>query len=138
MIIALALASATSLACPGALVVHQDRSFAAPGWSIGMMAGHRRPRPGGHPLSGVSLSDGPPAEQAFLAPDASERAGGRLVNRWSLAPQPRGYWLTCEYDSAGAYLNQRLPDEIGQCRVRYDAADRVLKDGSAVTCEAGK
>lgn len=134
MITALALAAATSLACPGALAVHRDRSFEAPGWTVGFLPGHRRPRPGSHALSGVSLSDGPPAEQAFLAPDDSDRAGGALTNRWSLGRSPRGYWLICEYESSGANLSRRLPPEIGQCSVRYDASDRVLKDGRAVAC----
>ena len=123
-----------ALACPAQLIVRQNQAANAGGWTVGILPGHHRPRSGRHALSNISIAEGPPEQQGFLAPDDSRRAEGGLVNRWTLGPSKLGYWLICEYEDSGANLNLRLGGEIGRCAIRYDAHDHVLTDSRAISC----
>ncbi|RYF90262.1 MAG: hypothetical protein EON95_17280 [Caulobacteraceae bacterium] len=71
-------------------------------------------------LMTVLLSDGPPAEQAYLAPDESRAEGSRTTNVWVLGRNRRNIWLTCQYDGADVALTRRLPADIIECEAIYD------------------
>lgn len=77
--------AATRLECPASLVVAQDVSGLATGWTAVDLA-----TDGGHRLLGAAVSEGPPQELRTLKPDhavgLSDR--GRLVQqfRWSRPP----------------------------------------------------
>jgi hypothetical protein len=71
-------------------------------------------------LMTVLLSDGPPSEKAYLAPDQSTTEGSRTSNVWVLGRQMKNVWLTCQYDGTDVVLTRRLPADIIECEAVYD------------------
>ena len=71
-------------------------------------------------LSGLTVFDGPPEELASLVPDGDSEDGKTTTESWTLAANPRGYWITCHYASTTVTLTQRLPDSAARCDVVRD------------------
>jgi hypothetical protein len=97
--------------CPDALQVEQH-AVAVPGsfQTFDAEAGHR--------WVSAQFSDGPPNEQAWLAPDTTRKNGSSFINVWRLSP---GTWLACGYTGTSLVAAIRLPDSVHKCEVRYDA-----------------
>jgi hypothetical protein len=68
-------------------------------------------------LAGATLFDGPPEELAALVPDGGNEDDTTTTEFWTLAANPRGYWITCRYASTTVTLTQRLPDSATRCEV---------------------
>ncbi len=64
-------------------------------------------------LSGASLFDGPPEEQASLVPDNADSDGPSL---WTLASSsPSGYWLSCDYANGLVRITRQLAANSSRC-----------------------
>jgi len=73
-----------------------------------------------HQWTNAQFSEGPPSEQAWLAPDTTGRQGKALVNTWTFVNSPEGIWLSCGYAGTSIVVARRLPDTIRRCEVRFD------------------
>ena len=100
-------------ACPRTITVEQRASAPAPDWSVSY-SGYETA------LQGVTIFEGPPAEQASLVPDSEKTSGDNLIQVWRLSKSDRGYWLQCNYANTTAQIAQRLPASIARCDVVYD------------------
>ncbi len=71
-------------------------------------------RPGRLWLSGVSLYDGHPRDNAVLVPDedSATAPGWRFEGDY-----PDGKWLSCDYSMGHVRLYRKLDDSIAQCNV---------------------
>jgi len=100
-------------ACPAQLTVAQTASAPDPQWTVSYS---------GYPtaVAGVTIFDGPPAEQASLVPDSEKTAGDTIRQTWELAKSDRGYWLQCNYANTTAQISRRLPADVTRCEVAYD------------------
>jgi len=100
-------------ACPATIAVEQKASAPAPDWTVSY-SGYETA------VAGVTIFDGPPAEQASLVPDNEKTSGDNIIQTWQLAKSARGYWLQCNYANTTAQISRRLPAEITRCDVIYD------------------
>ena len=93
------------VACPATIQVSQRVMTPPAGWSVDATTTQT------HKLSGATLYDGPPKEQASLVPDS------RLPDKstWLLRPNPRGYYLECRYGEVA--LSRRIANELKQCEL---------------------
>ena len=79
----------------------------------------------GQTLVYIDIFDGPPEQQADLAPDQSTPgAGGTTTNTWKLQPGADGLYVKCGYGKklAGPYARMetiRLPGSVKGCRAEY-------------------
>jgi len=65
----------------------------------------------------VTFFDGPPAEQASLAPESDD--GVRSI--WTFDPAaPKGIWVACGYQGTQILLQQKLRAGIRKCIVTFD------------------
>jgi hypothetical protein len=76
--------------------------------------------PGAHHWDNVAFSDGPPEQNAWLAPDSTQHHGKSFTNTWTFASGGNGTWLSCGYTGTSVVLSRRLPDNTRRCQVRYD------------------
>lgn len=111
----LAIAQAT---CPPTVAVEQKASAPTPEWAV-TYSGYRTA------IAGVTVFDGPPAEQASLAPDQEKTRGNDVIQTWQLPKSDRGYWLQCNYANTTAQVSRRLPAGARQCVVVYDHNERL-------------
>lgn len=99
--------------CPARL--HTEQSGKAPaGWSAQRLDIYQGA------LTTVLLSDGPPSQKVYLAPDQSTIEGSRTSNVWVLGRDRSNVWLTCQYDGTDVVLTRRLPADIIECEAVYD------------------
>jgi hypothetical protein len=103
--------------CPSAISVEQKGSAPAPEWTV-TYSGYQTA------VAGVTIFDGPPAEQASLAPDKEKTRGTDVIQAWQLPKSDRGYWLQCNYANTTAQISRRLPAGATQCVVIYDHNER--------------
>src|SRR6202035_6135104 len=75
-------------ACPATVTVEQRASAPAPDWTV-TYSGYDTA------VAGVTIFDGPPAEQASLVPDSNKTVGDNIIQVWQLPTSDRGYWLQC-------------------------------------------
>ena len=75
-------------------------------------------------ISGVTIFDGPPAEQASLVPDGEKTRGDDVIQTWQLAKNDRGYWLQCNYANTTAQISRRLAAGVARCDVISDHNER--------------
>ena len=75
-------------ACPQTVAVEQRASAPAPDWTVSY-SGYETA------VAGVTIFDGPPAEQASLVPDSEKTVGDNIIQVWQLPKSDRGYWLQC-------------------------------------------
>ena len=99
--------------CPATVVVEQRASAPAPDWAV-TYSGYETA------VAGVTIFDGPPAEQASLVPDNEKTVGDNIIQAWQLPKSERGYWLQCNYANTTAQISRRLPASVSRCDVVYN------------------
>lgn len=99
--------------CPGTVSVEQHVAAAPDGWEASLSGAKAQ-------LAMVTFFDGPPAERASLKYDSEEKRKGDWVGTWNFAPNSRGYWIQCAYDSTTVVLSRRLPESVTACKVTYE------------------
>jgi hypothetical protein len=100
-------------ACPKTIAVEQKASAPAPDWSVSY-SGYDTA------VQGVTIFDGPPAEQASLVPDNEKTVGDDVIQTWQLTKSDRGHWLQCNYANTTAQISRRLSADVERCDVVYD------------------
>jgi hypothetical protein len=105
---------AAPMHCPDQIKVEQ-RAVQLP---AGVQAFDREPQ---HNWTNAEFSDGPPNEQAWLAPDDTKKSGASFTNIWRFTPAKSGTWLACGYTGTSLVVVSRLPDSVRTCEVRFDA-----------------
>ena len=78
----------------------------------------------GQTLVYVDIFDGPPEQQADLAPDDTKKQAGVTSNTWQLQAGPDGLYVKCGYGQKleGPYSRVemiRLPDTVKTCRADF-------------------
>ena len=109
----LILAATPALAdvgCPMSISVTQNLTAPVANWAEGTEALPTE-------LSGLTVFDGPPEELASLVPDGDSEDDKTTTAFWTLAPNPRGYWITCHYSSTTVTLTRRLPESATSCAI---------------------
>ena len=104
-----AASASADVSCPMKIDVAQNLAAPMADWTAGMEA--LPPE-----LSGLTVFDGPPEELASLVPDGDSEDDKTTTEFWTLAANPRGYWITC-YSSTTVTLTRRLPDSATRCEV---------------------
>jgi len=118
-------------ACPATIVVEQRASAPAPDWTVSY-SGYETA------VAGVTIFDGPPAQQASLVPDNEKQVGDNIIQVWQLPKSDRGYWLQCNYANTTAQIVRRLPPNLSRCDVvlnhnlRFSGGSNVVK---SVNCK---
>ena len=112
-------------ACPATIVVEQRASAPAPDWTVSY-SGYETA------VAGVTIFDGPPAQQASLVPDSEKQAGDNIIQVWQLPTSDRGYWLQCNYANTTAQISRRLPASFKRCDVVLDHNMRFGGGGNVV------
>ena len=97
-------------ACPATIVVEQRASAPAPDWTVSY-SGYETA------VAGVTIFDGPPAQQASLVPDSEQPVGDNIFQVWKLPKSDRGYWLQCNYANTTAQISRPLPANSRRCDV---------------------
>ncbi len=105
-------AVAAPVQCPADLAVGQHVTTTPTGWQ----AFETESR---HPWTNVQLSDGPPSQQAWLAPDSTRKDKTSFTNVFTLFASPSGNWLSCVYGDTNMILSARLPGKVTHCEIRY-------------------
>ncbi len=83
-----------------------------------------------HPnvLSSVSISEGPPEDQATLVYDDETKNMGKIVATWKFdADSKERYWISCRYSGTDIMVKKALPEGVRELRIFYD--DGVKTDG---------
>jgi hypothetical protein len=111
--------------CPPTIAVAQRASAPGADWTV-TYSGYETA------VSGVTIFDGPPAQQASLVPDNEKTSGDNLIQTWQLAKSDRGYWLQCNYANTTAQISRRLPADASRCDVVYDHNVRFGGGGNVV------
>jgi hypothetical protein len=106
-------ARAAPAQCPAELLIFQ-RAVDPP---AGTRVFDRAPK---HPWDNAEFSDGPPEEQAWLAPDSSRHDSRTLTNRWQFAKESNGIWLSCDYLGTSMTVALPLSKSVSGCEVIYD------------------
>src|SRR5260370_40806282 len=96
--------------CPPTLKVEQKAVSPGADWSV-TSSGYDTA------LAGITVFDGPPANQASLAPDREHMTHDAVFQTWKLAKSGAGYWLECEYANTTAQISRRLPASVSRCDV---------------------
>jgi hypothetical protein len=118
-------------ACPATIVVEQRASAPAPDWTVSY-SGYETA------VAGVTIFDGPPAQQASLVPDSEKQVGDNIIQVWQLPTSNRGYWLQCNYANTTSQISRRLPASVKRCdvvlnhNVRFSGGGNVVK---SVNCK---
>ncbi len=115
----LARAEAT---CPPTLAVEQKASAPSTEWTISS-SGYNTA------LAGVTIFDGPPANQASLMPDNEQMSADTVFQIWKLGKNDAGYWLECDYANTTAQIYKRLPANVSRCDVTYERNVRFGGEG---------
>jgi hypothetical protein len=97
-------------ACPQTIVVEQRASAPTPDWTVSY-SGYETA------VAGVTIFDGPPAQQASLVPDSEQPVGDNIFQVWQLPKSDRGYWLQCNYANSTAQISRPLPASVRRCEV---------------------
>src|SRR5712692_5668824 len=118
----LARAEAT---CPPALAVEQKASAPGADWTV-TYSGYNTA------IAGVTIFDGPPANQASLLPDREQMTSDTVFQTWKLAKNDSGYWLQCDYANTTAQIYRRLPASVTRCDVTYERNVRFGGEGRRV------
>ena len=118
----LACAEAT---CPPTLAVEQKASAPSTDWTVSS-SGYNTA------LAGVTIFDGPPANQASLLPDDEQTTSDMVFQTWKLAKNDTGYWLECDYANTTAQIYERLPASVSRCEVSYERNVRFGGEGRRV------
>ena len=123
--IAPAVVARAESACPPTIAVEQKASAPASAWTV-TYSGYETA------VAGVTIFDGPPAEQASLVPDSERTSGDDIIQIWQLAKNDRSYWLQCNYANTTAQISRRLESSIRRCDVVYDHNTHFFGGGNVV------
>jgi hypothetical protein len=99
--------------CPPMLAVEQRASAPSSEWTVSY-SGYQTA------IAGVTVFDGPPAQQASLVPDNDKTYEQIVVQTWQLPKSDRGYWLQCNYANTTAQISRPLPADVSRCDVTYE------------------
>jgi hypothetical protein len=116
--ISVAHLAAAQATCPPTIATEQKGLAPGPEWAV-TYSGYQTA------VAGVTIFDGPPAEQASLAPNKEKTRGTDVAQTWQLPKSDRGYWLQCNYANTTAQISRRLPADATQCVVVYDHNERL-------------
>jgi hypothetical protein len=83
-------------------------------------------------LRQVDIYDGPRADNAILAPDTSDEAGGKLVNRWSFSADQK-VTVVCAYGPKGPDQARQL-SKLAGCVVTFRPAGGANWRPESVVC----
>ena len=89
-------------------------------------------------LASVTFFDGPPSGNASLKYDSEDRQKRDWIAYWNLAPNARGYWISCGYENTTAVVSRRLPEDVRSCAVTYERKKRGkagLPTIKSITCK---
>ena len=111
--------------CPPEVAVAQRAAAPGPDWTV-TYSGYQTA------VEGVTIFDGPPAEQASLVPDNQKTVGDNILQVWQLPKSNRGYWIQCNYANTTAQIVRRLPASVTRCDVVYDRNLRFGGGGNSV------
>ncbi len=117
IIILLASPALANGVCPAALSTVQSAPDAPPAFTVQSTT---------EPSSfrNVTFFDGPPAEQASIAPESDDG----VRSTWTFDPAaPKGIWVACGYQGTQITLQQQLDRGVRKCVVAFDR--NVLIDG---------
>lgn len=79
----------------------------------------------------ISLTSGPPQQQASLVPDASTK---RSVV-WKLADKDE-YWVACHYLFSNLLLTRKLPQGLRECSVKLlPAGTKAVQQDRSLVCQ---
>lgn len=82
-------------------------------------------------LEQMQFSDGPPEEQAWLAPDRDERTW----QGWHFTPSSgKQIWLSCSYTGSKLLLSAPLPANVKYCKVTHDPSMQGYP-ATGMTCQ---
>lgn len=101
--IASGIAGAQTLACPEKIETSSTLASAVPEWKTSV-----DPRP--NPYSRLSMTSGPPEEEAYLVPDSNTKS----QMTW-IVPAGQQYWAVCHYLNSNIRLVQQVPAGARQC-----------------------
>ncbi|GGF64055.1 hypothetical protein GCM10007301_24860 [Azorhizobium oxalatiphilum] len=77
-------------------------------------------------LSGIAFYDGPPAEDASLAPDSFKKQKSLETAIWTFDPQSsRSIWMMCLYAGTTQALTRELPKGTRGCTISYDGTQKI-------------
>jgi len=112
-------------ACPATIAVQQRASAPASDWTV-TYSGYETA------VAGVTIFDGPPAQQASLVPDNEKTVGDSIIQVWQLPKSDRGYWLQCNYANTTAQISRRLEPGVSRCDVVLNQNMRFSGGGNVV------
>jgi hypothetical protein len=92
-----------TLSCPEEITIHASLKQQYPSWQ---QFNELSP----HYFSSLSLTSGPPDQNATLVPDVTTTT--KIV--WNLAAGEE-YWIVCHYLSSGVGLTQKIPASSKRC-----------------------
>ena len=77
------------------------------------------------PLRNIMFSDGPPNEQAWLAPDDSNKT----YSAWKFeSPHDSAIWISCAYSGTELMISAQLAKTITFCKIIMDKSGAATKD----------
>ena len=112
-------------ACPATIAVQQRASAPASDWTV-TYSGYETA------VAGVTIFDGPPAQQASLVPDNEKTVGDSIIQVWQLPKSNRRYWLQCDYANTTAQISRRLESGVSRCDVVLNQNMRFSGGGNVV------
>ncbi len=113
-----AWAASYPVSCPDTIDVKQQLSSPIEGWKAGLDSLPHR-------LALITFFDGPPEDNASLAP-VSSRVAGKQIATWLFGSRSsRAIWLTCGYAGTAVTLSKSLPASVTSCAVTYNPRQQV-------------
>lgn len=114
---------AQTLSCPTKIAITASLTEKHPGWQT-----FEKSSP--HYFDRLSLTAGPPDENATLVPDVSDDA----KMGWDLAADHE-YWLNCHYLASSIRLAQKIPAGVKQCSVTFKkVGSKAMQSKADVVC----
>jgi hypothetical protein len=113
-----AMAADPAPQCPKTLTVVASAAAVPTGFQPYTYTNGRPPTVAGSvarplPLRSIMFSDGPPSEEAWLAPDKT----GKAFQEWRFGPEQENVWMACAYETTTVVVAAKLPKSVTSCRV---------------------
>ena len=119
-----ASAAENTLTCPEKIAAVSTLANPPPGWKTTTDA-----RP--NPFSRISMTSGPPEEEAFLAPDSDTKT----AMTWQV-PAKQQYWVVCHYHHSSLRLTQQIPANAKQCTLQIKSAgSKATQHDNKLVCQ---
>lgn len=116
--------------CPATISVAQRIDNVPEGWTARQDSVPLR-------LAAVSFYDGPPEQNASLAPEASGKGKrGIETEVWKFRPKSGGIWIGCSYASTNITITRKLESDITECIVTYNPRVHIAgnREISSISC----